>query len=119
VARAAEFFGGTLVIHWQGQKEMSRYKVKPSTKSKGRPSTKSVETDFRTKSIEKDFPHFVEVAVPLGGLGNKLIAMYDFHARHGVEPKRGHGRRDYGGSYIRWCFADPALAAAFAKEFDA
>jgi hypothetical protein len=44
--------------------------------------------------------------------------MYDFHARHGIEAKRGHGRRD-GASFIRWCFADPGLAAAFASEFAA
>jgi len=69
------------------------------------------------KSVEQDFPHFVEIAVPLNGLGNTLIAMYDFHARHGIEAKRGHGRRDDGASFIRWCFADPGLAAAFAKEF--
>ena len=69
------------------------------------------------KSVEQDFPHFVEIAVPPDGLGTRLNAMYDFHARHGIEAKRGHGRRDDGGSLIRWCFADPALADAFAKEF--
>ena len=29
------------------------------------------------KAIEKDFPHFVDVAVPPGGLGNTLNAMYN------------------------------------------
>jgi hypothetical protein len=71
------------------------------------------------KSIERDFPHVVEIAVPPNGLGGVLIAMYEFHARHGVEPKRGHGRREYGGNFIRWCFADSVLAAAFASEFGA
>jgi hypothetical protein len=70
------------------------------------------------KSVEQDFPRFVDVPVPEGGLGNRLNAMYDFHARHGIRPKRGHGRHDANGSVIRWCFADPALAAAFAKQFD-
>lgn len=77
-------------------------------RSKGRQST---------KSVEKDFPHFVEIVVPPNGLGNMLIAMYAFHAKHGIEVKRGHGRRDDDASYIRWCFADPALADAFAKQF--
>ena len=71
-----------------------------------------------TRYKGKPGTHLVEIAVPLGGLGDKITAMYDFHSRHGVEPKR-NWRRDYGGSYIRWCFADPAIAAAFAKKFDA
>jgi hypothetical protein len=69
------------------------------------------------KEVEQDFPHFVDIAVPLGGLGSKLAAMYDFHARHRISPKRGHGRRDDKGGAIRWCFADPQLADAFAQEF--
>ena len=28
------------------------------------------------KAVEKDFPHFVDMVVPLGGLGNRLDAMY-------------------------------------------
>jgi hypothetical protein len=61
----------------------------------------------------------VDVVVPEGGLGMTLNAMYEFHARQGIPPKRGHGRHDDGASVIRWCFADPALAAAFAKDFGA
>jgi hypothetical protein len=71
------------------------------------------------KAVEQDFPHYVDVVVPEGDLGMTLNAMYDFHARHGIAAKRGHGQRGEDGcSVIRWCFADPALAAAFAKEFD-
>lgn len=69
------------------------------------------------KEVEQDFPHFVDIAVPPSGLGSKLAAMYDFHARHRIPPKRGHGRRDESGGAIRWCFSDPALANAFAQEF--
>jgi hypothetical protein len=78
-------------------------------RSKGRQSV---------KSVEQEYPHFVEIAVPPNGLGNTLIAMYAFHAKHGIEAKRGHGRHGDGAGYIRWCFADPALADAFTKEFD-
>ena len=67
------------------------------------------------------------MVVRLGGLGNRLDAMYEFHARHGIKPQRGlgkelngmyewhragiethHGRGKYkeGRHYIRWCFAD-------------
>lgn len=71
------------------------------------------------RSVEQDFPHFVDIAVPPGGLGKKLNAMYDFHAHHGIAPKRGQGRNDANGNVVRWCFADPALAAAFTREFAA
>jgi len=69
------------------------------------------------KAVEKDFPHFVDMVVPLGGLRNRLDAMYEFHARHGIKPMSGQGKHDADGSVIRWCFADPDLAAAFAREF--
>jgi hypothetical protein len=71
------------------------------------------------EAVERDFAHFVDIAVPPGGLGQRLNAMYDFRARHGVQPKRGQWRRaDDGGSLIRWCFSDQTLAAAFASEFN-
>jgi hypothetical protein len=70
------------------------------------------------KAVEQDFPHFVEVLVPPGGLGTRLNAMYDFHVRHSIPAKRGYGQRGgSGGSVIRWCFADPKIAAEFAAAF--
>jgi hypothetical protein len=33
-----------------------------------------------------------------------------------LKAKRGHGRHDDGDSYFRWYFADPAIAATFARE---
>ena len=66
---------------------------------------------------ERDFPYVVEIVVPQGGLGKTLDAMYEFHARHNIHAKRGQGRRDHGGLFIRWCFADPTIADAFAHEF--
>ena len=71
------------------------------------------------KAVEKDFPHFVDILVPLGGLGTRLDAMYEFHAQHGIKPHRGHGRHDANGSVIRWCFADPTIAKSFAAVFGA
>ena len=71
------------------------------------------------KAVEREYPHFVDITVPPGGLGQRLDAMYEFHARHGIRAKRGHGRHDANGSVVRWCFADTAIAAAFAKEFAA
>jgi hypothetical protein len=58
------------------------------------------------KVVEPDFPHFVDIVVPLGGLGARLDAMYSFHTQHGIKAQRGHGRHDANGSVIQWCFAD-------------
>jgi hypothetical protein len=69
------------------------------------------------KSIERDFPHFVDMVVPLGGLGKRLEAMYEWHAMHRIKPQRGHGSHDANGSIIRWCFADPVMAKSFATAF--
>jgi hypothetical protein len=69
------------------------------------------------KAVEKDFPHFVDIVVPFGGLGARLNEMYAFHTLLGIESKRGYGRRDANGSVIRFCFADENSAAAFANEF--
>ena len=69
------------------------------------------------KAVEKDFPHFVDIVAPLGGLGSKLDAMYEFHTQYGIKPQRGHGRHDANGSVIRWCFADAAIAKSFATVF--
>jgi hypothetical protein len=72
----------------------------------------------RAKAVEQNYsPHYVDVAVPPGGLGPRLNAMYDFHTRNGIQPKRGQARFDANGSVIRWCFADPVIAAAFANQF--
>jgi hypothetical protein len=72
------------------------------------------------KSIERDFPFIVEIVVPESGFGRRLDAMYDFHASHGIQAQRGRSRRDEDGrDYIRWCFADRKIAAAFAAEFGA
>ena len=68
------------------------------------------------KAVEQDFPHFVDVVVPPGGLGTSLDAMYEFHTRRGIRARRGQGRHDADGNVVRWCFADPAIAA---KEFAA
>ena len=72
---------------------------------------------LRASRIELEFPHHVDIIVPPGGLGTRLDAMYEFHARHGIKPQRGQGTHDAHGSVIRWCFADASLAAAFASKF--
>jgi hypothetical protein len=71
------------------------------------------------KTIKRDFPHVVETAVPLGGLGKTLDAMYAFHALHGIQAKLLRVRREDGSEYIRSRFSDPAIAKDFANAFAA
>jgi hypothetical protein len=72
-------------------------------------------TSFKT--IERDFPHIVETVVPPGGLGKTLDAMYAWHQTRGIQAIHGRGRRDKNGrDYIRWCFADPTIAAALVQS---
>jgi hypothetical protein len=61
------------------------------------------------KAIERDFPHIVEMRVPLGGFGSKLNAMHRWHEARGIRAIHSTGRRDENNrDIIRWCFADPA-----------
>lgn len=70
-----------------------------------------------SKAVERDFPHIVEIVVPPGGLGKRLDLMYDWHRSRGTEAHRGGRRREEDRDIIRWCFADRALADAFAAAF--
>jgi hypothetical protein len=67
----------------------------------------------RHKSIERDFPHIVEIVVPGRSWGGARTAMNDFHARHGVKAHSRIGRYKDGSRYVRWCFVDPDIAEAF------
>jgi hypothetical protein len=69
------------------------------------------------KANERAFPHIVEMAVPLGGLGRQLDAMYSFHGERGIPSRHGRGRREGEQDFIRWCFADAATADAFVLAF--
>lgn len=70
------------------------------------------------KAIEREFPHLVEIAIPLGGLGKRLDAMYGWHRERGIESRHGRSRRDPDGhDHARFCFADAATADAFALRF--
>ena len=80
------------------------------TRYKGRP--------FSAKAIKRDFPHIVEMRVPLGGFGKTLDAMHAWHTKRGIRALRLTRRSDENNrDYIRWCFAHAETAAAFAKEF--
>jgi hypothetical protein len=69
------------------------------------------------RAIERDFPHIVEMAVPPHGFGSRLDTMYEWHRSRGIEVRRGRGRHEDDTDYVRWCFADPHIATAFAAKF--
>ena len=69
------------------------------------------------KIIEREFPHVVEIAVPPGGLGERLDAMHRFHTARGIKACIGLGRREGARDYLRWYFTRAATAEAFAAEF--
>ena len=69
------------------------------------------------KAIERNFPHSVEIAVPLGGLGKTLDAMYEFHTHYRIRAHTRGRRSENGRDYIRWHFADRAVARSFVTVF--
>jgi len=72
----------------------------------------------KTSLIERDFPHHVEMLVPEGGFGKRLDEIHEWHGAHNIVAMNGRGRRDENNrDYVTWCFAEPAIAAAFANEF--
>jgi hypothetical protein len=70
-----------------------------------------------SKAIERKFPHVVDIAVPLGGLGAQLDAMHYFHEARGIKACLGRGRSEDSRDYLCWYFTSPTIAAAFAAEF--
>ena len=76
---------------------------------KGRPSG---------KTIARDFPFIVEIAVPPGGLGKRLNEMHSFHSQRGIQVVHlRHRRDDAKGDYLLWCFARHISAEEFVVEF--
>jgi hypothetical protein len=43
--------------------------------------------------------------------------MAKFHREHGVEIRQGRSRCDEGQWYVKYCFADPAIANEFQRRF--
>jgi len=70
------------------------------------------------RTTARNFPFVVEINVPEGGLGNRLDAMHEFHAEHGIKPVSRPGRRQGARDVISWCFRDVATAETFADLFD-
>ncbi len=69
-------------------------------------------------ATERDFPHIVEIVVPVNGLDVRLNReMATFHRSHNIRPRFGQRRTQIDQHYCRWCFSDPAIADAFCERF--
>lgn len=53
------------------------------------------------KSVERKFPHIVEMAVPLGGFGKRLDDMHEWHRARDIEPRHGRGWHEDECDYVR------------------
>jgi len=74
----------------------------------------------KSKAIttERDFPHIIEIDLPLAGLDVRLSrAMGKFHESNDITPHFGRTRTKKDHHYCRWCFSDPAVADAFCAQF--
>ena len=87
------------------------------TRYKGRPSA---------KAVEEDFPHFVDIAVPLGGLGTKPLAMiarltaatnesFDFIAKPPLNVLKGRLPRGHAAPFAGWPQCKPGMSAIHPK----
>ena len=69
-------------------------------------------------TIERKYPHIVELAVGRRGLdvglGRRIM---HFHSSRHIKPRHGHIGLKEGQTYYRWCFSDLATAHAFIEQF--
>ena len=73
---------------------------------------------IKATSIEREFTHRVEIVVPKGGFGKRLDAMREWHRARSIQPRFGPSGRDKNNrDYVRWCFADAAMADSFRASF--
>ena len=69
-------------------------------------------------TIERKYPHIVELAVGEDGLdvglGRRIM---HFHNSRHIKPRHGHIVLREGQTFYRWCFSDLATAHAFIEQF--
>ena len=77
--------------------------------------TKTIRRKSETVRLtnERDFPHLVELALPLGPFRRVFLEMDAFHRERRIPVRRGRSRHEAKQSYIRFCFPDTATADAF------
>jgi len=73
---------------------------------------------FSDDDYERDHPHVVELAHPPDGF--RLVVVEEimtFHTERGMPIRRGRRQRRQDQQFMRFCFADPAVADAFQLHF--
>src|SRR6516162_6786007 len=66
---------------------------------------------------ERDFPHLVELALPLGSFRSVFLEIDAFHRERRIPVRRGRSRHEVKQVYIRFCFPNVATADAFRNRF--
>ena len=66
---------------------------------------------------ERDFPHLVELALPLGPFRSVFLEIDAFHRERRIPVRRGRSRYEVKPFHIRFCFPDAATADAFLNRF--
>src|SRR5450759_5998921 len=87
------FFAAHASISTEPMTRVTRYAGIFETENRGQPVAR-YKGRMRPKTIERTFPHVVEIAVPPGGLGAPLDAMHYFHGASGIQALLGRGRRE-------------------------
>jgi hypothetical protein len=61
-------------------------------------------SEFVRLTNERDFPHLVELALPLEGFRDVLLQIDAFHRERRIPVRRGRSRYDVKPFHIRFCF---------------
>jgi len=70
------------------------------------------------REAEREAPHIVELAHPRDGFGIMLVErIARFNTERNIPLRRGRRQRREDREYVRFCFADAAVAAAFRESF--
>ena len=74
-------------------------------------------SEFVRLTNERDFPHLVELTLPLGPFRSVFLEIDAFHRERRIPVRRGRSRYEVKPFYIRFCFPDAATADAFRNRF--
>ena len=74
-------------------------------------------SEFVRLTNEREFPHLVELVLPLEGFRDVLLQIDAFHRERRIPVRRGRSRYEVKPFYIRFCFPDAVTADAFRNRF--
>jgi hypothetical protein len=74
-------------------------------------------SEFARRTNERDFPHLVELVLPLEASHTFFQEIDAFHRERHIPVRRGRSRYEVKPFYIRFCFPDGATADAFRNRF--